>query len=288
MLAGRRHRRTLPGRPGSRAPRGSATLCQQSSPRVAQRYRDASEWSTRKPGTLEGRAQHGPAGEVPLALLVDVGRRRPGRPTSRPAGGRAAGGRGSCERRGARRPARGSPATKGAAVTRQVAALASASGPPGRPSDEPPQTSGWSTETGRAVPAGARCSTRRRPVPCRVRGTSRRPCAGGRRGAPGRSGWRASSARAASASRGRSRSASRRPACGAGEHGADLVRRVGELRVDDQVAGADAQVGGRLAISSFEPMVGRTESSPRPVTPRRRSIQSSAACRVSTRPIVSG
>jgi hypothetical protein len=45
---------------------------------------------------------------------------------------------------------------------------------------------------------------------------------------------------------------------------------------------------GNPAISSLEPMVGSTLSSPSPVAPNRRESQSMHAWRVSGRPIVTG
>ncbi len=61
---------------------------------------------------------------------------------------------------------------------------------------------------------------------------------------------------------------------GPGQSGADVVGGVGGTRVQDEVAGAHPRGGsGRRATDSLEPMVGMTSSSPRPATPRRRSIQ---------------
>ena len=104
---------------------------------------------------------------------------------------------------------------------------------------------GRSTDTCRSrptPPAELGVALVARPPPRRARGPSRRPCAGARPAAPGRSGWPASSARPAGPAAGRARSA-RRPATGvgAGQPRPDLVRRVGDLGVDDDVAGAEAE-----------------------------------------------
>ena len=141
-----------------------------------------------------------------------------------------------------------------------------------------------------------RCSTRRRRASCRARGTSRPPCGGGPSGSTrpvGLDGLLShSSARRA---RDRTPSASRsRPARGTGQRRADLVGRVGQRRVADQVTRTDAEVDRhrrRSAPWSRSPAArrrgrgrsrrggGPASRSPPGASPRARSSSGSPASR---------
>ena len=142
-------------------------------------------------GRLERRAQHAAAGGVPRRAARRRARRRRARRHRGLLRGRAPSARGSCAPRAARRPAPGRRRrTPHGSPPGWTASTASA--PRGSPSGEPPQTSGCSTETGSALPGALEVALVGDQRPRRARGTSRRPCAGARPAAPGRSGWPAS------------------------------------------------------------------------------------------------
>ena len=204
--------------------------------------------------------------------------RRARRP-SRPAGGRASSGRGSCGPRAARRPG-GRRRRRTRSGSRPGWSASTASGRRAARRWSRRRRTGAAPRPARP-PRRTRGSTRRRPGRCRARGTSRRPCAGARAAAPGRSGSTASSARAARAARGPARSASRSRPRG---------RRPARRRPRRSGRPARGRRPGRRrrgrggprseAISSFEPITGSTWSRPSPVTPCEPASQSRQACRV--------
>ena len=205
----------------------------------------ASEWSTRKPARSRARRSSVAARRVARPLLARRARRRRAPPPSPPAPGPAPSARRACAPRAARATSAGSPATKRGAVAGQV-------GPLGQRVHREqavvarrrrPRVRAPTAAVRLPLPRRARGSTRRRPPPRRARGPRRRPCAGGRPAARrpvGLAGEFSQTQADPLAARATVRRV-RGDAGGAGQPGADLVRRVGHLGVHDDVARPEAE-----------------------------------------------
>ena len=197
----------------------------------------------RKPGRLQGGAERRPPGGVARVLLLGVGvvvERGGHRPLLR-----AGHHQPEVLAYGEQLADHGGVAgDEGAAVAREVGALGQRVHREDARRASRRRSRGGAPRPRSALPGAlevALVADQQRP---RARGTSPRPCAGGRAAAPARSGWTGSSARAARGS-GARREVSESVATASAPASArpDLVGRVGDCGVGDQVAGADPEVG---------------------------------------------